>query len=122
MDREAGDLTDTEDMFRIASQTKALISVGIMILQEQGQLLIGDPLSRYLPEFSDLKVAVPEEGSSGGYTLVDGRRPVTLRHLLTHSSGFDYGSGIASDQWEEGGSQGWDFGGRAGTARDTVGR
>lgn len=123
-DREAGDPMETGDIFRIASQTKALISTGIMMLQEEGRLLISDPVSRYLPEFSNLKVAVPAEGDTGGdsYTLEDARRPVTLRHLLTHTSGFDYGYGVASDLWEEAGLQGWYFADREEPIRESVAR
>ena len=49
-------------IFRIASQSKALISVGIMMLQEEGKLLIADPLNKYIPEFKNSTVAVPRDG------------------------------------------------------------
>jgi CubicO group peptidase (beta-lactamase class C family) len=95
-----------DTVFRIASQSKAIVSTAIMILQEEGKLLITDPLSRYIPEFADTQVAVPAAG--GGYDLEDGR-PITLRHLLTHTSGISYGGGPARDAWTAAGFQQWYF-------------
>ena len=67
-DREAGAPMREDALFRIASQTKALVSVGVMILQEEGRLLISDPVGKYLPEFRETTVAVPKQG--GGYEVV----------------------------------------------------
>lgn len=94
-------------IFRIASQSKALISVGIMILQEEGKLLITDNLSKYIPEFKKTTVAVPKEG--GGYEVVNAKREITLRDLLTHTAGIGYGGGPAADKWKEAGITGWYF-------------
>ena len=94
-------------IFRIASQTKALVSVGVMILQEQGLLLITDPVGKYLPEFRTTTVAEPRE--DGGYDVVDAERPITIRDLLTHMAGISYGNGVARDRWAEAGIQGWYF-------------
>jgi CubicO group peptidase (beta-lactamase class C family) len=69
-----------------------------MILQEQGKLLITDPVGKYIPEFQETTVAVPKDG--GGYDVVKAKRPVTIRDLLTHTSGVGYGGGIAKDKWE----------------------
>src|SRR5690606_19058890 len=69
-------------LFRIASQTKAIVSTGIMMLHERGALQIGDPLSRYFPEWANTKVAVPRSNGNG-YDLVPLTRPITLRDLLT---------------------------------------
>jgi len=96
-----------DTIFRIASQTKAIVSTGIMILQEKGKLDINHPLSRYIPEWADVQVAV--ENDQGGYTLEPARRPITLRHLLTHMGGMSYGSGPAQEQWTAAGFQGWYF-------------
>jgi CubicO group peptidase (beta-lactamase class C family) len=102
------DIPMSEDsIFRIASQTKALVSTGIMILHERGQLDISHPLSRYIPEWGNMQVAVSE--SNGSYRLEEARRPITIRHLLTHTGGVSYGSGPAREQWEEAGFQGWYF-------------
>ena len=95
-------------IFRIASQTKAIISAGIMALQEDGALLISDPVGKYLPEFMETTVAVPND--TGGYEVVPAERSITIRDLLTHTSGYSYGDGPAADMWEEAGIQGWYFG------------
>ena len=65
-----------DSIFRIASQTKALVSVGIMILQEEGRLLITDPVGRYIPEFNETTVAEPREdgGMVGQGAYVGGPR------------------------------------------------
>lgn len=106
-DREAGAPMTPETLFRIASQTKALVSVGVLTLQEEGRLLLTDPLHRWLPEFDSLQVTVPRD--AGGYDLVPAHRPPTLLDLLTHSSGYDYGYGPAAGRWAEAGIQGWYF-------------
>jgi len=91
-----------------------------MILQEEGRLLIGDPVARYLPEFEHTTVAVP--GSDGSYDVVRAPRQVTIRDLLTHTSGFDYGTGIAADEWADAGIQGYYFSDRNEPIRETVAR
>lgn len=119
-DREAQDPMPENGIFRIASQTKAIVSVGIMMLQEEGKLLISDRLDRYIPEFSDPVVAEPTNGE--GYRLVPANRPITLRHLLTHTSGIGYGYGIAADEWEEAGIQNWYFAHRDEPVLETIRR
>ena len=119
-DREAGDRLETDDLFRIASQTKALVSVGIMMLQERGELLISDPVSKYIPEFENTTVAVP--GENGSYEVVPADRPITIKHLLTHTSGIGYGYGVAADRWEAAGIQGWYFADRSESIGETIAR
>ncbi len=119
-DLEDGAPMQTSSMFRIASQTKAIVSVAAMMLQEEGRLLIGDPVGDYLPEFMHTTVAEPD--GEGGYTVVDAERPVTIRDLLTHTSGFSYGTGPGEEQWQEAGIQGWYFADRDEPIRETVER
>jgi CubicO group peptidase (beta-lactamase class C family) len=119
-DREAGARMTTDAIFRIASQTKAIVSVGIMMLQEEGALLISDPVSKYLPSFRSTTVAVRRE--DGGSDVVPAARPITLRHLLTHTAGIAYGSGPGGDRWEEAGITGWYFAHRDEPVRQTVDR
>jgi CubicO group peptidase (beta-lactamase class C family) len=107
-------------IFRIASQTKALVSVAVMMLQEEGALSIAEPVSRYLPEFARTTVAVPRDG--GGYDVVPARRAITIRDLLTHTAGISYGDGIARDRWQAAGIQGWYFADRSEPVAATVAR
>lgn len=109
-DTEAGIPMSEDTIFRIASQTKAITSVAIMMLHERGELDISHPLGRYLPAWQNMQVAVSDD--DGGYTLEPARRPITLRHLLTHTAGMSYGSGPAADQWQAAGFQGWYFANR----------
>jgi CubicO group peptidase (beta-lactamase class C family) len=118
-DVEANAPMRDDTIFRIASQTKAIVSAAVLMLQEEGELLISDPVGKYLPEFMHTTVAVAREG---GYDVVDAERPITIRDLLTHTSGFGYGTGIASDLWEEAGIQGWYFADRDEPVRETVAR
>jgi CubicO group peptidase (beta-lactamase class C family) len=95
-------------VFRIASQTKAVTSVAVMILFEEGRILLGDPVSKYIPEFAKTTVAVPEASKKGpGYKIVPAKRPITVRDLLTHSAGISYGDGPAKDLYRAAGLQGW---------------
>lgn len=119
-DRESRAPMQEDALFRIASQTKALVSVAILMLQEDGRLLLSDPVSRYLPAFAATTVAEAREG--GGYEVVPARRPITLRDLLTHTAGIGYGNGVAADRWREAGIQGWYFAHRDEPVRATVDR
>lgn len=105
VERKAAMRRDT--IFRIASQTKAIVSVGIMILQEEGRLLTTDLVSKYIPAYSSTSVAVAREG--GGYDVVPANRPISIRDLLTHTAGIGYGYGVAADRWQQAGIQGWYF-------------
>ncbi len=107
-------------IFRIASQTKAIVSVGVMILQEEGKLLITDPIGNYLPAFKETTVAIPKE--DGGYEIVKANRSITIRDLLTHTAGIGYGGGIASDLWKEAEIQGWYFADREEPIQATIAR
>ena len=119
-DIEDGVPMSTDTLFRIASQTKAITSLGIMMLQERGLLDINAPLSRYLPEWKEMQVAVAN--NSGGYTLEPARREITLRHLLTHTGGMSYGNGVAASAWAQASIQGWYFADREEPVRDTIAR
>jgi CubicO group peptidase (beta-lactamase class C family) len=87
-DREASRRMRVDDIFRIASQTKALTSVGIMALVEEGKLSLRDPVSRYIPAFERTTVAMRTDT---GRAIVPARRRITIRDLLTHTSGISYG-------------------------------
>lgn len=119
-DVASNDNMKRNDMFRIASQSKAITSVGIMILQEQGKLLINDPLGKYLPEY--METSVGEDDGNGSYNIVPATRKITLRDLLTHTAGISYGNGPASEAWQEAGIYGWYTADRDEPIRETVRR
>jgi CubicO group peptidase (beta-lactamase class C family) len=75
-----------DTLFRMASSTKPVTGVAVMMLIEEGKIRLQDPVAKFLPEFKGLKVAEPKEGSSE-VTLVAPQREVTIRDLLTHTSG-----------------------------------
>ena len=119
-DRELMDAMEKDDIFRIASQTKAIISVGIMILQEKGLLLIQEPLGKYISEYNNTTVA--ELNESGSYDVVNAKRKITIRDLLTHTAGIGWGFGPAKDRWEKAEIMGWYFAHRDESIQTTVKR
>ena len=80
-------------IFRIYSMTKPLVSVAAMILMEEGRLQLADPVSKFLPEFAELQVSVPQTDAFGSvaYTRVPAERQVTVQDLLRHTAGLAYG-------------------------------
>ena len=78
-------------IFSIASMTKPLTSVAIMMLFEQGKLKLDDPVSKYLTGFDNLQVITKFNEKDATYETRPARRPMTIRHLLTHTSGIAYG-------------------------------
>jgi methyl acetate hydrolase len=81
----------TDAIFNIASMTKPVTSVAIMMLLEQGKLALDDPVSKYLPGFDKLEVITKFNAAEGSYETRPAKRTMTLRHLLTHTSGIGYG-------------------------------
>lgn len=81
-------------IFRIASMTKPIVSLAAMILQEEGKLGLGDPVSRYLPELKGMQVATEKAGADGRKELVmePVQQEMTVQDLLRHTSGLTYGS------------------------------
>ena len=110
LDLARGTPMPTDGIFRIASQSKAVTSVAVMALVEEGKLNLGDPVSKYIPEFKDSKVAVASaDKKAPGYTIVPAKREITVRDLLTHTAGISYGDGPAADLYKAAGIQGWSF-------------
>jgi CubicO group peptidase (beta-lactamase class C family) len=87
-DIEAGKPMEPDTIFRIASMTKPIASVGALMLIEAGKLRLDDPVSRYIPEFAEVKVFAGVE--DGRARLAALERPITVYHLLTHTSGLEY--------------------------------
>jgi CubicO group peptidase (beta-lactamase class C family) len=82
-----------DTIFRIASMTKPITSLAAMMLYEDGQFLLTDPVSKFLPDFKDPKVGIPPAPGSPAdtpYTLVPAKREITIKDLLTHTSGITY--------------------------------
>jgi CubicO group peptidase (beta-lactamase class C family) len=83
----------TDSIFRICSMSKPITTVAVMILYEEGRFMLNQPVSDFLPEFKNMKVLDPpwpQDKTSPPGALVDAKRPITIRHLLTHTSGLTY--------------------------------
>jgi len=91
-DKESGKPMRKDAIFRIYSMTKAITGVAVMTLYEEGRFSLTDPVSNYLPEFKDMKVAVEKTDAGGARTMytVPAERPITIRDLLRHTSGLSY--------------------------------
>lgn len=97
-----------DDLFRIYSMTKPIVSVAAMMLVEEGKLELDAPVAKYLPAFAQLKVGVEQTGMLGQKTLelVDATQPMTVRDLLRHTSGMTYGffgPGLVKQAYRESG-------------------
>ena len=89
-DAERNQSLRADAIFRIASQTKAITSVALMTLYEEGKFLLDDPVSKYIPEFAKPKVVDQYNEKDSSFTTIPARREITIRDLLTHTSGIDY--------------------------------
>jgi len=79
-----------DSIFRIASMTKPVTSVAAMMLVEKGQLDLDDPITKYLPEFANVRVLTMWHDADATFDARPPRRPITVRDLLTHTSGIVY--------------------------------
>lgn len=91
-DIESDTKVRNDDIFRIASMSKGIVTVGLMTLYEQGKFLLDDPLYYYIPEFKDMQVIDSVDRVTRTYTTRPAVRPITIRHLLCHTSGISYGN------------------------------
>ena len=92
-DREKKIPMRNDSIFRLYSMTKPVVSVAAMILVEEGRLGLQEPVSKYIPEFKDMKVGVETKDADGKavLTLVDAKKQITVQDLLRHTSGLTYG-------------------------------
>jgi CubicO group peptidase (beta-lactamase class C family) len=89
LDTAKPDALQKDSIFRIYSMTKPVTGVAMMMLYEEGKWQLNDPVSRYIPEFSKLKVYTGKN-DDGSPKLEDARRPMTMRELMTHTAGLGY--------------------------------
>jgi CubicO group peptidase (beta-lactamase class C family) len=111
-DIEAGKPMPTDAIFRIASMSKAVTTVAVMMLYEEGRFLLHDPVSKYIPAFANSVVAVPPPAGSASnvkYVTVPAKRPIQIRDLLTHTAGLTYGDGLAVDDYKKANVYYWYF-------------
>lgn len=96
-DNASGRKMKTDDIFRIASQTKAITATAVMMLWEEGKFQLDDPISKYIPEFKNPRVLNTFRYSDTSYTTIPANSEISIRQLLTHTSGLGYGF-IDSDE------------------------
>ena len=96
-DNQAGRVMKRDDIFRIASQSKAITSTAVMMLWEEGKFQLDDPISKYIPEFKNPQVLKTFKYSDTTYTTEPAKSEITIRQLITHTSGIGYGM-IDSDE------------------------
>ena len=111
-DIEAGTPMATNAIFRIASMSKAVTTVAVMMLYEEGKFMLHDPIEKYIPAFKNSVVAIPPpKGAAPGtkFGTEKAKRPIQIRDLLTHTAGLTYGDGPAVDLYKEAKLYGWYF-------------
>jgi CubicO group peptidase (beta-lactamase class C family) len=90
-DNASGKPMKTDAIFRIASQSKAITSTAVMMLWEQGKFNLDDPISKYIPEFKNPQLLKTFQYADTSYTTEPAKSEITIRQLLTHTSGLGYG-------------------------------
>jgi len=90
-DNTSGRSLKSDDIFRIASQSKPITATAVMMLWEEGKFSLDDPISKYIPEFKNPQVLDTFQQDDTSYTTVAASGEITIRHLLTHTSGIGYG-------------------------------
>ena len=99
-DNTSGKSMKKDQIFRIASQSKAITSTAVMMLWEEGKFQLDDPVSRFIPEFKNPTVLKSFHYEDTSYTAVPADKEITIRHLLTHTSGLGYGIIDGDEQFQ----------------------
>lgn len=99
---EAGIPMKNDAMFRIASMSKAITSTAVMMLYEEGYFLLNDPVSKFIPEFRNMKVIIPDS-TGNSYKLIPAKGEITIRNLLNHTAGITYGTGLQAEFYKNAG-------------------
>jgi len=97
VDLETNNPLSKDAIYRIASMTKAITSLAVMMLHEEGKIMLDDPISKYIPEFTKPVVLDQFNAEDSSFTTVPAKREISVRHLLTHMSGINYNV-IGSDE------------------------
>ncbi len=126
-DVEAGRAMAPDAIYRIASMSKAVTSVAVMMLYEEGKFLLKDPVSKFIPGFRDSVVAVAPTADNPAlpgknYATVKAKRPLQIRDLLTHTAGLNYGTGLAAAEYQAANLVGWNFTAHDETIGDAINR
>jgi len=100
-DNESGRLMKRDDIFRIASQSKAITATAVMTLWEEGRFKLDDPISKFIPEFKNPQVLKTYNEADGTWTGEPAKQEITIRHLLTHTSGLGYGAIDADERFKK---------------------
>jgi CubicO group peptidase (beta-lactamase class C family) len=113
-DIEAGRAMSTDAIFRVASFTKPVIAVAVMMLYEEGRFRLHDPVAKFIPAFEHARVAVPPNPQNPAvpgksYAIEAVKRPIQIRDLLTHLAGLSYGEGLASADYRSAQANDWNL-------------
>jgi len=98
---ESGTVMKKDAIFRIASQTKAITSTAVMMLWEEGRFRLDDPISKYIPEFGEAQLLDTFNEADSTFTSKPAEKQITIRHLITHTSGLGYGVIDGDDRFKK---------------------
>lgn len=124
-DIEANKPMGTDAIFRIASMSKAVTSLAVMMLYEEGHFRLHDPIGKFIPAFQKSVVAVPPPSDAPPgtkFVTVPAKRPIQIRDLLTHTAGLTYGDGLAIDLYKAARTYSWYFAGHDEPIGDAIDR
>ena len=100
-DIAAGTAMTSDTIFRLASMTKPIVTVAALMLYEQGEFQLTDPVSKFLPEFQNMKLIEPGAAIAGNYTLTSARTPITIKHVMTQTAGLQNGDGAMQAAYQK---------------------
>lgn len=100
-DNQAKKQLEKDAIFRIASQTKAITSTAVMMLWEEGKFQLDDPISKYIPEFGKAQILDAFNEADSTYTTKPAKNQITIRDLITHTSGLGYGMIDGDDRFRK---------------------
>ncbi|MFO7658887.1 MAG: serine hydrolase domain-containing protein, partial [Bacteroidales bacterium] len=90
-DNQSGRVLKKDDIFRIASMSKAITTTAVMMLWEESKFRLDDPISKYIPAFKNPRVLKSFKYSDTSYTTMPAKNEITIRHIMNHTSGLGYG-------------------------------